>query len=90
MKPDTTQAGGGATEHYLAVIGQDGWRSPDDPPEFDRIVQIAWDDFSTSDKCIGCFDSEQNSTVRIWWAMWPSVHKLPRANIGAWRNRIKP
>lgn len=76
----------------LAVIGENGWRSADDPPDTDRAVQIAWDDMSTSPKCIGCFDSKSmlpDPGPRMWWAMWPSVH-VATGQIGAWRERIKP
>ena len=72
---------------YRAIIGEEGWKSPGEPPDDDRVIQIAWDDMSTSDKTIGFYDGvaeKPDSGRRFFWS-FPSMIKHENYEIGAWR-----
>jgi hypothetical protein len=76
-----------STNHSFAVIGEDGWESPDNPPDDDRLVQVAWDDMSTSEKALGFYDGIAeipDSGRRYWWSH-PQMTKLNKGAVGAWR-----
>lgn len=71
----------------FAVIGEDGWESPNNPPSNDRTVQIAWDDLSTSPQTLGFYDGLAeipDSGRRFWWSH-PRMVKYEKSEIGAWR-----
>ncbi len=75
---------------WLAVIGEDGWMSPTEPPDTDRLVKLAWDDMSYSDNSRGFYDSlaEIPASGKMFWWSWPvggGMHRLPSDHIGAWR-----
>jgi len=74
----------------LAVIGEDGWMSPAEPPDTDRLVQLAWDDMSYGENSRGFYDSvaEMPASGKMFWWSWPvggGMHRLPSDHIGAWR-----
>ena len=74
----------------LAVIGEDGWMSPTEPPDTDRMVQLAWDDMSYGVNSRGFYDSvaEMPASGKMFWWSWPvggGMHRLPSDHIGAWR-----
>lgn len=74
-----------------AVIGEDGWISPQDPPDTDRAVQLAWDDMSYSKDSLGFRDmkSEKPQSGRYyWWSLregYSYLSLIPDESIGAWR-----
>lgn len=82
-----------ATQDYpLAIIGEDGWRAADDPPDSDRTVQIAWDDGSSSLNTLGFYDGIAeipDSGRRFWWSspMGRGFSQLPQGCVLAWRER---
>lgn len=79
-----------AAPTLLAVIGEDGWMSPAEPPDTDRLVQLAWDDMSYGENSRGFYDSvaEMPASGKMFWWSWPvggGMHRLPSDHIGAWR-----
>jgi hypothetical protein len=72
----------------FAVVGEDGWESPDNPPGNDRVVQIAWDDMSASENSLGFYDGIAeipDSGKRYWWTH-PRMTQHDKSAIGAWRD----
>lgn len=72
---------------YYAVVGEDGWRDATYPPNSSRVVQIAWDDLSTTDKTLGFYagvDEEPDSGRRYWWTH-PALEKHNKDAVAAWR-----
>ena len=48
----------------------EGWNWAYTPPDSDRLVQIAWDDGSTSDDTLGFYDSVSSippTEEKVWW-----------------------
>ena len=80
--------GEGSVHGLFAVIGEDGWESPDNPPSNDRVVQIAWDDMSTSENSLGFYDgiAEIPDSGRRYWWTHPGMTQLDKSAIGAWRD----
>ena len=79
-----------AAPFLLAVIGEDGWMSHTEPPDTDRLVQLAWDDMSYGENSRGFYDSlaEIPASGKMFWWSWPvggGMHRLPSDHIGAWR-----
>jgi hypothetical protein len=74
----------------FAVIGEDGWNDPSEPPDTDRTVQIAWEDMSYSENSLAFRDtiaSEPQEETVYWWNLNPvSIIARPEL-IGAWRER---
>ena len=49
----------------------EGWNWAYTPPDSDRLVQIAWDDGSTSDDTLGFYDSVSSippTEEKVWWS----------------------
>jgi hypothetical protein len=75
----------------IAEIGVNGWRDAVyDPPETDRIVQVAWDDMSTSPNAKGFYDSAAEtppSSRRFWWTFDYAQNFIPLSDdcVLAWR-----
>lgn len=75
----------------LAVIGEDGWMSPSEPPDTDRTVQLAWDDMSYGSNSTGFFAGVAeipDSGRRFWWELPPGrgFRQIKDASmVGAWR-----
>lgn len=74
----------------FAEIGEDGWRAPNDPPNSDRLVQIAYDDMSFGVNTLGFYDGISeipDSGRRFWWSSpaGRGFHQLPEGHVGAWR-----
>lgn len=81
-----------ATGDLLAVLGEDGWMSPAEPPNTDRTVQIAWDDMSYGPNSLGFYDGIAeipDSGRRFWWSSpaGRGFHQLSAGSVGAWRER---
>lgn len=93
MQTDQSKTEGAAavgSTRLLAVIGEDGWVSPTEPPDTDRLVQLAWDDMSYGENSRGFYDSvaEMPASGKMFWWSWPiggGMHRLPSDHIGAWR-----
>ena len=79
----------GATLNGVALsdLLDAGWRdATNDPPENERLVQVAWDDFSTGPKAICFYDSKAETPgdgKRFWWTM--TIEPLPEGHVVAWR-----
>ena len=75
----------------LAVIGEDGWRSPSNPPDTDRTVQLAWEDMSYGSNSLGFYDGLAeipDSGRRFWWECpkGRGFHQIKDVSlVGAWR-----
>ena len=68
----------------LKLIGE-GWHPASDPPDTDRIVQVAWDDGSTSPSALAFYDSKATipqEDKKYWWAC-SNLDLVP--NVLAWR-----
>ncbi len=73
----------------LAVVGEDGWRSPADPPDSDRTIQLAWDDGSYGKSSLGFYDGIAeipDSGKRWFWVLTPMRRIMDIECIGAWRD----
>lgn len=85
-----------AVYDLLAVIGKDGWMSPTEPPNSDRVVQIAWDDMSFSQNSLAFYDGLAeipDSGMRFWWGSPPGrgfYQIKDAAYVGAWREVPTP
>lgn len=73
----------------FAVIGEDGWRAPGDPPDTARSIQIAWDDMSFGPNSIGFYEAIEEMPVsgkRYYWTKWLGYWTPHNPDtIGAWR-----
>lgn len=75
----------------LAVIGEDGWIAATDPPDNDRIVEIAWEDGSHGNSTLGFYDgiAETPDSGRRWWWEWSKAKGISQINdssiVLAWR-----
>ena len=98
MKNDSThQVSAGApspgvgSSDLLAVLGEDGWMSPANPPDTDRTVQLAWEDMSYGPNSLGFYDGIAeipDSGRRFWWESPPGrgFRQIKDASlVGAWR-----
>ena len=86
-QPETVAVG---SDGLLAVIGEDGWMSPANPPDTDRTVQIAWEDMSYGPNSLGFYDGiaeTPDSGRRFWWSSpaGRGFHQLGTGSVGAWR-----
>ena len=84
---------GGNMSSRLAVIGENGWCSPDNPPSNNRTVQVAWDDMSYGKESFGFYDAksiEPDSARKYWWSFpaQQGFFLLPDGSVGAWRDVI--
>lgn len=91
----STQQGQPEESESFAVIGEDGWRAPSDPPEpnVNKYIQIAWDDMSFGPNSIGFYagvEETPDSGRRYYWTKWLG-HWTPKCSdmIGAWRELDK-
>lgn len=80
--------------NLFAIIGEDGWISPNAPPNSDRKVQLAWEDRSFSATSFGFYDSVAEipqSGKMYWWSIsqMPYLSMVPDWHVGAWREIIK-
>ena len=91
-EPPKDAAGSGSVDGLFAVIGEDGWETPDNPPNTDRVVQIAWEDMSTSENLLGFYDgiAEIPDSGRRYWWTHPRMTQHDKGAIGAWRDIIAP
>ncbi len=78
--------------YTLDELLAEGWRDAvEDPPNNDRLVQIAWDDGSSSPKTRGFYASVAmipESMEKFWWNLSP-LYKCQPGVVLAWRE-IKP
>ena len=74
----------------MAEIGVSGWRAATTPPDSDRIVQIAWDDWSYGPNSLGFHDGVNeipDSGRRYWWSspVGRGYSRLGAGAVSAWR-----
>lgn len=82
------------SDDLFAVIGENGWMSPAEPPDTDRTVQIAWEDMSYGPNSLGFYDGIAeipDSGRRFWWSNPPGrgFHQLSAGSVGAWREKAQ-
>lgn len=78
-----------------AVIGENGWTAASEPPDNDRMVQLAWDDGSYGPSSLGFYDGISeipDSGKRFYWSKsyghW-TPHKIA-STVYAWREIDTP
>lgn len=81
-----------ASPGSVAVVGEDGWRSAGEPPDTDRLVEIAWEDGSHGNPTLGFYDgiAETPDSNRRWWWQYHFMHgmdRVPAGGVLAWRER---
>ena len=72
-------------EGVLERLIAEGWHPASEPPDTDRIVQVAWDDGSTSPSALSFYDCKATipaTDKKYWWAC-PNLDLVP--NVLAWR-----
>jgi hypothetical protein len=66
-----------------------GWHPASEPPDDDRVVQVAWDDGSTGDASFAFYDSKAMTPPeeeKYWWS-YPGMSILPVGHVLAWREQ---
>jgi hypothetical protein len=70
-----------------ARLVSEGWTLADNPPNTDRVVQVAWDDGSTGPTSLAFYDGKAEippGQEKFWWA-YPGLSLLE--NVTAWIER---
>lgn len=74
----------------LNELLEDGWHdAKTDPPDTDRVVQVAWDDGSTGPNSMAFFDGKSvmpDDGSRYWWSH-PQITTLTEGSVLAWKER---
>lgn len=90
---NTEEARSSAAHGSVAVVGEDGWRSAGEPPNTDRLVEIAWEDGSHGNPTLGFYDgiAEIPDSGRRWWWEWSKERGFHQITLDgavlAWRER---
>lgn len=90
---NTQEARSSAAPCSVAVVGEDGWRSAGEPPNTDRLVEIAWEDGSHGNPTLGFYDgiAEIPDSGRRWWWEWSKARGFNQITfdgaVMAWRER---
>ena len=69
-----------------ATIGENGWMDINTPPNSDRTVQIAWDDYSYGKGSLGFYDSIYGKPEKKIW--WHNGRPYEDGKIMAWREIV--
>ena len=87
VRAEECESGAEAGASELKILLDAGWRDARlDPPENERLVQVAWDDGSTGPNAFCFYDSKAETPgdgKRFWWTM--TIEPLPDGHVLARR-----
>jgi hypothetical protein len=73
----------------LEVLIDEGWTPASEPPDTDRVVQVAWDDGSYTPTSLAFYDGKAvipQEPRKYWWTH-PGLSILPEGSVIAWRDK---